>query len=443
MLRSVRRRIDLISKASLISFTFLATLVATVPPAVGQTEDCSILGQTTFVADALDEFYLWYREIPDLNPALFDSPEAYLEAARYRPLDESFSYITGRAASEAYYSNSQFIGIGFAMKQTGPTEIRISQVFPLSPASEAGFVRGDYLVAVNGKPVPDLIETGQLGTELGPNEDGYPLELTRRMRRGGERTVTVTKRPVTIPTVSQTEVFDLNGLPVGYIHFRNFVEPSIPALDAAFAKFRARGVTDVILDLRYNGGGLISVAQHLGGLIGGTGTSDRVFVEFIHNDKNTFRNQSILFEDPPEALDLRRLVVITTRASASASELVINALDPFIPVTVVGDTTYGKPVGQYGIEFCDKVLFPVSFRSANAMGQSDFFNGFPADCPAGDDLNRPLGNLEEDSLAEALHFLETGACSNQSVAAGRVLTQRRMEQRAIARDGWHRLINAW
>jgi C-terminal processing protease CtpA/Prc len=418
-------------------------LLAIVPSVVGQTEDCSVLGQNTFVAGALDEFYLWYQEIPDLNPALFNSPEAYLEAARFRPLDESFSYITGRAASEAYYSNSQFIGIGFSMKQTGPTEIRLSQVFPDSPASEAGLVRGDYLIAVNGRPVPDLIESGQFNTELGPNEDGYRLELTWRMRRGGEKTATVTKRPVTIPTVSQTEVLDLNGLPVGYIHFRNFVEPSIPALDSAFAEFRARGVVDVILDLRYNGGGLISVAEHLGSLIGGTGTVGRVFVEFIHNDKNTFRNQSVMFEDPASALDLRRLVVITTRASASASELIINGLKPFIPVTVVGDTTYGKPVGQYGFEFCDKVLFPVSFRSANASGQSDFFNGFPADCPAGDDLNRPLGNGEEDSLAEALHVLETGACSTQSVAAAKLLAQRSLEKRALERDGWRRLLNAW
>ena len=129
------------------------------------------------------------------------------------------------------------------------------------------------------------------------------------------RRAEVIKRIVTIPTVSDTAVFDLDGMPVGYLHFRNFVEPSIGALDRAFRRFRARGVVDLILDLRYNGGGLVDVSRHLGGLIGGMRTNTRVFVEFFHNDKNTFRNRALRFDDPRQTADLPRLVVITTRAS--------------------------------------------------------------------------------------------------------------------------------
>lgn len=420
----------------------VALITATGTPSLAQS-DCSILGQNTFVRDVMVEFYLWYKEMPDVNPALFDSPEAYLEAVKYRPLDESFSYIAELAATEAYYSSSQFIGIGFSMKQTGDEEIRVTQVFPESPASEARLARGDYLLAVDGRSIPELIQTGQLGAALGPNEEGYRVEIEWRTRRGERRVAEVTKRPVTIPTVSQTEIIDVNGLPTGYIHFRNFVEPSVDALNIAFAAFQSRGVTDVILDLRYNGGGLVSVAQHLGGLIGGLRTSGQTFVEFVHNDKNSFRNQRLPFEYPAASLDLPRLVVITTRSSASASEMVINALRPFIPVTVVGDTTFGKPVGQYGFDFCEKILFPVAFKGVNANGEGDYFGGIPADCPAGDDLNRPLGNDEEASLVEALNYLRTGACSPQSAALKSLRAQRRIERRALVMDGWRQMVNAW
>jgi carboxyl-terminal processing protease len=432
----------LVSSRSKPLWLVLIVLVTVAPPALAQ-DDCSIFGQNQFVHDVLDEFYLWYRELPDLDPALFDSPQAYLEAVRYRPLDKSFSYITMRAASEAYYCSSEFIGIGFSYKQTRVDEIRISQVFPDSPASEVGLARGDYLLTVDGRPVPELLATGELSAAFGPSEIGVTIELAWRSRRGKEQSGVVTKRVVAIPTVSQTGIYDVDGLPVGYLHLRNFVEPSVDALNRAFQDFRARGVVDLILDLRYNGGGLVDVARHLAGLIGGMRTNGKVFVELIHNDKQTDRNRSYLFEDPPGALDVPRLVVITTRASASASELVINSLEPFIPVTIIGDRTFGKPVGQYGFDFCDKVIFPVAFKSVNALGEGDFFAGLAADCPAADLLDRPLGNPEEFSLAEALHFLGTGECSATASAVAPMLRQLRTTTGVVAPDGWRQLVNAW
>jgi carboxyl-terminal processing protease len=402
----------------------------------------SVLDENTFVRDTLRDWYLWYPELPDLDPALYDSPEAYLDAVRFRPIDETFSYITSAAASTSFYSQSQFIGIGFSMKQVGDSKIRVSQVFPDSPASEAGLARGDYLTAVGGVPVEELLANGGLDAALGPSEIGVTIEIRWHSPFEDERTAVVTKRPVTIPTVSQTAVVDLGGLPVGYLHFRNFVQPSVPALQAAFAEFQARGVRDLVLDLRYNGGGLIEVARYLGSLIGGVRTNTQPFVELVHNDKNTFRNQTFRFSDEPETLDLPRLVVIATRSSASASELVINGLRPFIPVTVVGDRTYGKPVGQYSFEFSDKVLFPVAFKSRNAAGVTDYYDGIPADCSASDNLDRPLGDPGESSFAEALYFLGHGSCSPESTAAARAL-RGPMPAAGIPVGGWRRMVNAW
>jgi len=133
-------------------------------------QQCDRVGQNTFVHDTMKDIYLWYRELPDLDPASasYDSPEAYLEAIRYRRYDTHFSFITGKAADTAFYSDSQFIGMGISTSQISATELRLSQVFPDSPASEAGLARGDFILTINGKSVADLIGSGEIATVFGP-----------------------------------------------------------------------------------------------------------------------------------------------------------------------------------------------------------------------------------------------------------------------------------
>jgi C-terminal processing protease CtpA/Prc len=297
-------------------------------------------------------------------------------------------------------------------------------------------------LSINGKGVGDLIRTGEINTIFGANTAGVAVALTWRSLAGGERQATLTKRAVTIPTVSATQVIEVRGRRVGYIHFRNFVTPSVAALNTAFAQLENEGAEDLVLDLRYNGGGLVSVAQQLSGLVGGSLTNGQVFAEFFHNDKNTARNSVLRFELLPATLDLPRLVVIATPASASASEAVINGLRPFIPVTVVGEATYGKPVGQYGYDFCDKTLFPVAFSVRNALGEGDYFGGIPADCAAADDLDHALGSSSEASLAEALFYLRTGSCSGSASSAARAHAQRREKAPPLPTDGWRQLLGA-
>jgi C-terminal processing protease CtpA/Prc len=409
-------------------------------PSPGAT-DCTTLGEVTFVRDTLQAWYYWYKELPSPEPASFTSPEAYLEAVRYRTLDSSFSFITSKASSDAFYSESQFIGFGISTLQTGALELRLAQVFPGGPAAEAGLDRGDYLVSLGGKAVADLIRTGEIGTIFGPEQVGYSLEFVWRKRGGAEERATLAKRLVTIPTVSQTAVLEDGPLRVGYVHFRNFVQPSVDALDAAFTQVRDGGATELVLDLRYNGGGLVSVAQHLAGLVAGDPLVGKVFVQFAHNDKQASRDTAYRFEAKPQALAVSRLVVIATRSSASASEAVVNGLRPYMDVKVVGDRTYGKPVGQYGFDFCDKVLYPVAFLVTNARGEADYFDGIPADCAAPDDVDHPLANPREASLAEALYVLRHGHCSGR--AAAEVQARRREPVPAIPADPWRRLLNAW
>jgi carboxyl-terminal processing protease len=247
------------------------------------------------------------------------------------------------------------------------------------------------------------------------------------------------KRIVTIATVSSQQVYSAGGRTVGYLFFRNFVTPSYEALDAAFSDFRGRAVEELVLDLRYNGGGLVGVAEHLASLIGGVRTDGQVFAEYVHNDKNVSRNRVTRFEPRLNALNLHRLVVITTGASASASELVINALKPFMPVIVIGSRTYGKPVGQYAIDFCDKTLAPVSFSLRNANGEGDFFGGIQPTCRAADDLDHPIGDPAETSLREALTLIASGRCSGGPSEAARTQAN---EPEVVPVKGWQSVLNA-
>ena len=415
----------------------VAWLAGAVPARAQGPASCNASGKNLYVRDRMTDIYFWYREIPTLNPVTFDTPEAYLEAIRFRPIDTTYSYVTDRASNAAFYSDSQFIGIGLSTSISG-SEMRVLQVFPDSPADEARLARGHAIVQINGRSVADLIAAGEIDGAFGPSEIGVQTSIVFRDQAGARTEVTVTKRLVTIPTVSLTRVYDVGGRKVGYIFFRNFVQPSVAALDTAFDTLVDAGVTELVLDLRYNGGGLVNVAQHLASLIGGLRTDGQPMAEYFHNDKNAFRNRTIRFESKPNALRLDRLVVITTRSSASASELVINSLRPFMPVLIVGGRTYGKPVGQYQYEFCDKVLAPVSFTLRNAQGQGDFFDGFAPDCAAPDDVAYQLGDTLEGSLREALTLIHTGSCS----AASTLARQSRAEppRRAF---GWQSIVNAY
>jgi carboxyl-terminal processing protease len=429
------------SRRVLASLAVLIVVHAAPPAARAQTApvSCTTSGKNLYVRDVMSDLYLWYSTMPNVNPTSYASPEAYLEAVRYKTLDSTFSYITSRAANDAFYSDSQFIGFGLSTIVNGP-EMRVLQVFPDSPASEAGLSRGDRIVEIGGRLVTALISSGEIGSAFGPADIGVELDIAFVNQAGTRREAHMIKGLVTIPTVSLTRIYNVGGRRIGYIFFRNFVEPSYAALDSAFADLSAAGVNDLVLDLRYNGGGLVNVAQYLASYIGGVRTDGQVFAEYFHNDRNTFRNHTIQFANKASSLTLDRLIVVTTGGSASASELVINALRPFIPVVVIGSRTYGKPVGQYGIAFCDKLLAPVSFALRNANGQGDFFDGFAPDCPAPDDADHQLGDPEEGSLKEALTFATTNACSPKPLTPqGRATVQVRTP-RAL---GWQSVVNAY
>ncbi|MFK8016312.1 MAG: S41 family peptidase [Gammaproteobacteria bacterium] len=396
------------------------------PPIAG----CSIAEQNTFVFDLMNDIYFWIDDVPAVTNVGFSSPEEVLQAFLFEPLDR-FSGLRDLEENTAFFSNSQFIGLGLSFKVVDENRLRLAQVFGDGAAAAAGLARGDELIRIDGRDVSDIIAANELGTAFGASEEGVTVTLDYIDAMGSTLQAQLTKGLVTIETVTLTTEFDVAGRTVGYLAFRNFVEPSFDALADAFAQLNAAGVESLILDLRYNGGGLVDVAEQLGSLIGGAQVVGETFARRVHNANNASRDFDALFSTEPNALSITDLVVITTGSTASASELVINSLIPFIPVTVVGEASFGKPVGAYQFEFCDKVAVPTAFASVNALGDGDFFDGFVPDCPAADDLDRALGDPMEASLAEALFVVQNGSCS--PVSGLRATSTKRSRDRDVAR----------
>jgi carboxyl-terminal processing protease len=371
--------------------------------------DCTDAGQKQFVLDVMRDIYYWNDMIPS-NPDLdsFATAEELLEGLVFAPIDR-FSFIGDVVEDTVFFSNSQFIGVGLGLSTTA-TEAFVTQVFGDGPAGATDIARGDELLLINGTPVAEVLAGDGLSAAFGDNDIGVLVELRVRKPAGDETDYVLFKDLVTIEPVPATALLDVDGRQVGYLAFRDFVDPAFDALDRAFEPFADAGVSELILDLRYNGGGLLSVSEYLADLIT-RGLGGEVFYSRRHNDRNRSFDTTRRFDGAPNALMLDKIVIITTSGTASASELIINGITPYLDVTLVGGTTFGKPVGQYGYEFCGKILRPASFLLQNSRGSSDYFDGFRPDCFAEDDLSRPLGDTQEEMLSAAVEVVRSGRCT--------------------------------
>lgn len=382
-----------------------------------QKDDDEIEKANKAFYDLMKEWYLWYKQMPAVNPSNYSSPYYLLEALRVYPPDR-WSFISTKTEFESYFKESKFIGFGFGSAYDTGGSLRISFIFNSVQLYQLGVRRGWIIKSVNG-----ITLNGQsIGQLLGPNQIGVSATFVFRKPDGTEVSHTVTKQEVIMNNVLHKEVINTTAGNVGYLVFQGFTEPSIAELKLAFQEFTNAGITDLILDLRYNGGGSVGAAVFLGSSLLSAPHKDQVFVKYIHNDKKTSENTTNKFIQTEYNLNLTRLITIATSGTASASELIINGLKPYIPVYVVGDDTHGKPTGMYAWYYKDYAFVPVTFKTTNANDEGDFYDGIPANSYVADDTTRPFGDPEEASLKEALHFIVSGSFS------GTIQTKKYMKQ---------------
>jgi membrane-associated protease RseP (regulator of RpoE activity) len=404
------------SITSLLACVLLAacTVSEDGPPQIGDAA-CTNDGQKQFVLDVMRDIYFWNTSLPNsVDLSAHASPEdllAFLTSfsptnpATGEPIDR-FSFINSAAADTAFFGEGKFEGFGFSWRYAAVDDVRFTRVFSSSPAALAGFSRGFRIIELDGRTIADI--DANEGVSAMFNMD--PLQFTIRRLDDSEFTVTVTKGIVTINPLPQWRVIDTPAGSVGYMELATFISTADSVFNTIFSQFQQAGITDLIVDLRYNGGGLVSTAELLGDHLGGGVADGLVFSRTLFNSNNAGRNSTTLFQQLASALNLSRLVIIGTKSTASASELVTNSMEPYVEVTIIGSTTFGKPVGQVGIEFCEKLIRPTSFETVNALNEGDYFDGLPVDCPAADDLSVAVGADNDPNVVTALSFFANGAC---------------------------------
>ncbi len=387
--------------------------------------------------DLMKYVYLWYNAMPTVKVSDYNTPEGILDALRYEPRDR-WSFV---ADFESFMASMQgdFVGHGIRMGLDEANNVRVVSLYEGSDLWPKGVRRGWTVKEINGTLIAPILISGDntaYNNLMGQSIAGVTNTFKFINPDGQEVTYTSTKAGFTINSVTASKILDLPGGKTGYLCFETFIEPSEQELNEAFADFKANNVTDLIIDLRYNTGGYMDIAQQLASLVLTLNDTTKVCYKLTYNSLvGPEWNESYNFVKTASPLGLDRVVFITTRSSASASEVVINSLKPYIDVKLVGDTTHGKPAGMniWGFPFPSQsdpepdytyVFAPITFEYLNASDQGRFYEGLPPDVKAADDITHDFGDPEEASLKAAIALINgTKAATAHPVRRTRIWSE--------------------
>lgn len=409
-----------------------------------------------WIRSYVDEAYLWYRDVPTVDASrpefnLADVPTAldnyFLALTEEGAARDRFSFTYPTADWQALSQSGIVAGFGAEWllgSATPPRNIRIAYVDPQTPAATAALSRGMTLVSVDGYSADDNTSAGiaRLNEALFSPTSGQNYSFVLRDLAGVYRTVSMTAAHVTKTPVQNLGTIDTASGRVGYMTFNDHLAPAEGQLVSAFQSLAAANISDLVLDLRYNGGGYLYIASQISYMIAGSArTGGRTFERLLFNDKRTadnndpdnntpFYNVTSGFtgsgtgaNQPLPQLALNRVFVLASPGTCSASEAIVNGLRGIgVEVVLIGGTTCGKPYGFTARDNCGLSYFPIEFQGVNDAGFGDYANGFAATCAAADDLTQPLGDTDEGMLATALYRRATGSCP---VASARESAQAR------------------
>jgi len=367
----------------------------------------------------MKQWYYWYDLMPVVTREDYNDPYELMEAMRYRPLDR-WSFVIDY---DEYMEQVQgtFTGHGIRIGIDNASKARISMIYRNSPLYAEGVRRGWIIKSINGTDIAPLIIAGNFeayNNIIGPANEGVRNTFIFQKPDGTETTIASTKSTFTLNTVILYDTLHLSTGLTGHIVSESFILPTENELKLAFAFFKENKVKELILDLRYNPGGYLYVAQTLASYIAGNGLAGTTFAKLQYNSKNQAANSSFPFIATSFPMSLQKVIVITTRVTASASEAVMNGLKGFVDVISIGDTTEGKPTGMNGWAVAEKYFFwPVTFKIVNANNQGDFFDGIAPEKLVWDDITHDFDDRNEACLNEAIHYLETGTFSGKSAVS--------------------------
>ncbi|WP_262246140.1 S41 family peptidase [Parapedobacter soli] len=390
-------------------------------------------------------FYLWQADLPDWfsdirgHTRQYNSADAVLEALKGYARDGSgnpydrFSFLDRWGTINAEIQLGYAGNFGFDVRYNNDTDLYVKKVDTGSPAYQRGIRRGWQIVSINGVSDLSLSSMEQDNfTFLFDALDASQINLVLRTPNGEEVSVGMQRANYQIQPILSQGVYSVTNKKVGYFAFDSFVSTVNSRggttyvkdqLDQLIAQFEAEGVDELIVDLRYNGGGAVVTAEYLSDLLAPTSVGNGVmYTNKVNNGLDAFlRSQGIRVDFSPvnfnktNGLDLDRIYFLVTEGTASASELLINNLTPHIDVKLIGEhATYGKPVGFFNWDILGVDLYAVSFQTFNSIGYGDYFSGLHVDKLVFDDLTRDFGDPREDMVAEALYYAENGRFSSNT-----------------------------
>jgi carboxyl-terminal processing protease len=397
--------------------------------------------EKAFLRSWIDETYLWYQDVRALPAATLDAtayatPQDYFDAlktplmtATGHPKDK-FHFFMDTPTWVAEALSGQAFGYGFQValiSATPPRSAIVAFTEAGTPATAAGIARGASIITVDGVDLANGSDLTTLNAGLFPTQVGPHTFTILDLGAASPRTVALNAVQITETPVQNVMTLPAPNNTVGYMLFNDHIATAESELVAAINTLKTAGVTDLVLDIRYNGGGFLDIASELAYMIGGTMLQNGAFFEReIYNDRNPFNQStaqattgfhstaqgfSVSSGQPLPTLNLGRVYVLTTADTCSASEAIVNGLrGAGVTVNLIGSTTCGKPYGFFPKDNCNTTYFAIQFQGVNNVGFGDYPDGFIPTCAVADDFTKALGDPAENQLEVALGLRNTGTC---------------------------------
>lgn len=429
--------------------------------APGDAKKASLQHEKAWIRAFMGEAYLWNEEIPKVDPeaAEFKGDMTPQEETNLvpGPLYRYFHKLKTTELTETQRPRDRFsfavstrlwrenlsggLGVDYGIRWAAfasrpPRRWSVAFVEPDSPAARAGVARGDALTLVDGvdfESASGQTEVNAINAGLFPDDASALTHRFRFTSRSGQpRDVELTAEEVSSTPVPVAKTLEVAGGRVGYLVFNSHILKAEAGLIAAFAQLKADGVSDLVLDLRFNSGGLLALASQVAYMVAGPGrTAEKPFEEVTYNARRSAENVGLPFVDesclpapeggcskvePLPALGLSRVFVLTSGETCSASESIINSLRGVdVEVLALGRATCGKPYGFVPRDNCGNTYAAIEFKGANAKGFGDYADGFAASCEVVDEVKLELGDPAESLLAAALGVRASGKCPDSSL----------------------------